>query len=689
MNLRTSFISLNYVLASLGISCLIMAEILSYFPGIALLGILAICCVLELLKKIPVNPPNGLTSWKLWLVILPLIYYLFQPPIIGFLIGISLFLLITRFIFKTEFNDYLYGYLVSVICLLVGAVFVQDIFFGALFLMFYFSLCWCFIFYNVLAERVGSTSPPKVFRTVGENETIGFSLIGISTGVVVLSLVLTGIIFTAFPRLGTGFINFSDSKGPLSGFSSNVQLGDVGRIKQNNEVVMRVMFKRKGKPYYPPFKVYWRGVALDHYDGKSWLSTVPAINPLINLNNKGIVLFKPQDPKTIVEQEVFIESLNAPIIFTLGIPSYINGPIRWLSRDQSYNLKIPEPIAGPQKWTLKSQLNSTNQSFIRTTPKPSAHLFPNRYLQLPNLSPQIKTLAKDLVKLQDSEYTKGEKILKFFKSQFGYTLNMERHTKLSPLDEFLFVNKEGHCEYFASAMVILLRLNGIPARIVNGFLGVERNELGNYMVVRQAHAHSWVEAYISGKGWTVFDPTPSAGSTFDEEISSFEHNFDRIKFFWQKYVLKYSFNDQLKIVEFFDEKTNQIMKDFQSFDQFKKDGIQKILSNNSFLIIIFIISVVLLWILSKSSFWKFYGVNSSTPFSVRAYKKMLHKLDKQGFPKKQNWTHHEYLFHLNQLPLEKLQIVKEIGQIYEKSRFGTYSISSSEKQYILKLVEQI
>jgi hypothetical protein len=90
-----------------------------------------------------------------------------------------------------------------------------------------------------------------------------------------------------------------------------------------------------------------------------------------------------------------------------------------------------------------------------------------------------------------------------------YTLEMEQAEKgENVLDSFLFEWRAGHCEYFATAMTMMLRQQGIPARIVNGFLGADYNSVGGYWAVRQNYAHSWVEAYFPGRGWVMFDPTP-------------------------------------------------------------------------------------------------------------------------------------------------------------------------------------
>ena len=141
-------------------------------------------------------------------------------------------------------------------------------------------------------------------------------------------------------------------------------------------------------------------------------------------------------------------------------------------------------------------------------PKNFGDIFPKRFLQLPDLHPEIIQLANDVVGDAPSSSKKAERILKRLRNNYGYSLDLVNETGQTGLYEFLFRRREGHCEYFATAMVVLLRVNGIPSRMVNGFAGGEWNDLGNYLIVRQKHAHSWVEAYLPGQGWMVFDPTP-------------------------------------------------------------------------------------------------------------------------------------------------------------------------------------
>ena len=98
----------------------------------------------------------------------------------------------------------------------------------------------------------------------------------------------------------------------------------------------------------------------------------------------------------------------------------------------------------------------------------------------------------------------------YLRRNFRYTLKLTGTPGRDPLAHFLFETRAGHCEYFASAMAVMLRAIGIPSREVNGFLPGEYNDLGGDYIVRASDAHSWVEAYFPGSGWITFDPTPPA-----------------------------------------------------------------------------------------------------------------------------------------------------------------------------------
>jgi protein-glutamine gamma-glutamyltransferase len=180
-----------------------------------------------------------------------------------------------------------------------------------------------------------------------------------------------------------------------------------------------------------------------------------------------------------------MEPFDSDVVFTSGIPNHINGLFQGLELDQNFVLRTAEQAYGPKKLVIVSEMKSPLVSYINPEPFRYDNYVSRRFLQLPSLSPEIKQLAESLSNSSDLGFEKADNILNYLKTGFGYSLEMVKETELSGLDEFLFARKRGHCEYFASAMAILLRLHGISTKLVNGFVCTEWNDLGNYKVVRQ------------------------------------------------------------------------------------------------------------------------------------------------------------------------------------------------------------
>ena len=122
----------------------------------------------------------------------------------------------------------------------------------------------------------------------------------------------------------------------------------------------------------------------------------------------------------------------------------------------------------------------------------------SEYLQLPPLDPRVKKLADDITAQDNNAYDKAANIERYLKTRYAYTLDLTGPRTSDPLANFLFSRRSGNCEYFASAMTVMLRAEGIPARYATGFLPGEFNDVGGDYIVRSSDAHTWVEAYFPG-----------------------------------------------------------------------------------------------------------------------------------------------------------------------------------------------
>jgi transglutaminase-like putative cysteine protease len=202
--------------------------------------------------------------------------------------------------------------------------------------------------------------------------------------------------------------------------------------------------------------------------------------------------------------------------------------------------------AGAPVYTARSLLGRPTADDLRASTGNSS---PDQsfYLQLPVLSPRVRALADSLTVGLENRYDKVARIESWLSGEFEYTLLLPRTETEATLEHFLFERRAGHCEYFSTAMVVLLRSLGIEARNVNGFLGGTWSELGSYLAVTQNDAHSWVEVWFPTYGWVPFDPTPPASGSARASTSWFwpgRFLLDAVQHRWGKWVLDYSLQDQ-------------------------------------------------------------------------------------------------------------------------------------------------
>jgi len=169
------------------------------------------------------------------------------------------------------------------------------------------------------------------------------------------------------------------------------------------------------------------------------------------------------------------------------------------------------------------------------------------FLDLAGVTPRIEELAERVLGV-GSTAAQIARLEQHLTEDYEYTLDLMGRSGEGLIDKFLFEDRRGHCEYFATAMVLMLRSQEIPARVVTGFYGAEYSRRQDYYIVRQSSAHAWVEAYVEGAGWVTFDPTPPAGRP--ESTSSWQAElaqaWDAFIFRWDRYVLTYGVYDQLR-----------------------------------------------------------------------------------------------------------------------------------------------
>ncbi|MEZ5345251.1 MAG: DUF3488 and transglutaminase-like domain-containing protein [Pyrinomonadaceae bacterium] len=377
-----------------------------------------------------------------------------------------------------------------------------------------------------------------------------FSSIGISLLILIGILALP--LFYLFPRDSAGGFGTSLTGNAISGFSGSVRLGEIGILKQSDEVVMRV--KVEGGSL-PESGFYWKGITLDQFDNRRWRRSdvIPAERPIRGTNNTFKVNAKIFEGENVT-QKFYLEPIGNSTIFALSKPLALQGYFHTIRKSGDDSLRSDKVGFERTNYTVVSDPAVPPVSVLRndTGSNGGESL---RYLQLPeDIDPRISKLASEISRRSDKRniYDISKTFEGYLRSEFGYSLEMKASGE-QPLSDFLFNVREGHCEYFASAMAIMLRTQGIATRIVNGFQQGDYNESADMYVVRQRDAHSWVEVYFpETKSWVKFDPTPSAGRYSESAAATVWDKFGKyteaLEMIWIRYFVSYDSQEQSGLI---------------------------------------------------------------------------------------------------------------------------------------------
>ena len=369
---------------------------------------------------------------------------------------------------------------------------------------------------------------------------------------IVFIIVLAAPLFFLLPRVGGAGFGGSSRGGvnATTGFADSVQLGGIGRIQENDEIVMRV--RLDGTSPNELDDVRWRGIALDTFDNRSWRKSKPGLVDRIPKGDRDLAIVgTPRGRERIVLYTVYLEPMNPPVMFVLPRAVGVLGAMSHVTRDkegalsfQSKDERISYRVLSDTSLPDLTQLRRDNGLYAQDDLV---------YLELPDdLDPRISDLATQLTKDTRNRYDAARAVETYLQTQFGYTLEQKAGGE-QPLADFLFNVREGHCEYFATAMAVMLRTQGVATRVVNGFQRGEYNETADVFVVRQRNAHSWVEVYFPGEdAWVAFDPTPAAGQNLTGESSGITKRLtsylDALETYWIQYFVAYDNAEQRSLM---------------------------------------------------------------------------------------------------------------------------------------------
>jgi len=355
----------------------------------------------------------------------------------------------------------------------------------------------------------------------------------------VVTLLLSIPIFLALPRLHSPWIAGRGGVSSVTGFSSHVDLAGVGSIRQSHEVAI-IVRSVSGDPIDPRW-MRLRATALERMTRESWAARGATRIPE---NQNGLIW--PHGEHWSLQDAVELEvELVRPRRFLFQPEGTIA-----LSSPVSVRL---DPSGGVVLATRVSR-SLTYNVWVTRGPPPRPTDPPVRGQARIVTHPEVRQLASDIVAGIDTDVAKASAVERHLQQNYGYSLSGMTHLRADPVAWFLLRERQGHCEYFAGAMVALLDVIGIPARMVAGYSGGSLSLSGDEALVRQANAHTWVEARVGhGVAWTAFDPTPEG------EVPPLNRpsGTDRIRWAlewvqssWDRYVLTFGLGEQMQLISF-------------------------------------------------------------------------------------------------------------------------------------------
>jgi transglutaminase-like putative cysteine protease len=518
-------------------------------PAVVLVGLALLFRGYQLATRFEFVIPERWTTWLTLVYVLVYFadYFFLSGSFLTATVHLVLFLMVARLFSLQRTRDHYLLAVLSFLMVLASAVLTV----GSVFVLAFAGFLLVAVVTFVLMEMRHSISEEAAVARAPNlpafHQRMTYALVAIAPALMLLILAGSFFIFFFLPRVSSRYLSAYTSTSDLStGFSDRIQLGRIGQIQQSSSVVMHVEVENDAQGFYD---LKWRGVVLDNFNGRVWSNSF-ASRALPSLANGSYLLTTARDrvdsnraPRRIIRYRVLMEPLGSNVFFLAEKPRLLSGNYRLISTDPGgavYNLDLDRPISRYEAESELPEFEADQARMDATSPPDVAR----QYLELPLLDLRISQLAEQITASNVDDYDKALAIELYLRSHFGYTLDLPRTQPQDPVANFLFERKQGHCEYFASSMAVMLRALGIPSRIVNGFRTGEFNDLTGQYVIRASNAHSWVEAYFPGTGWISFDPTPSGSLPTRTGWSRLQLYADAAASFWREWIIDYDASHQ-------------------------------------------------------------------------------------------------------------------------------------------------
>ena len=613
-----------------------------------------------------------------YLVFYPSDYFFLSHTFLEATIHLVFFLAVVKIVTARTNRDYLYAGAIAFLEILAAAIVSASLNF--LLLLGVYLLCAIAAFTSAEIRR--AMQKPHQIARFGPRR-FHTRLVLLATSVTLGILVLTGGLFFLLPRSANATLSrLVSHRIHVPGFSNEVTLGQIGEIKNDSAAVMHV--RPESRRF--PDNLKWRGVALSDFDGKHWSNPRIEGRTVRLAGDWTLVTNQPQ----IGEPLYYHVTLNADVsdvLFVAGVPTHLypeQSNTFGFPRDASIQIESDDSLhlrsLPPDNFRYAVSGVVENTSPINDRARLSLQAR-EQYLQLPPIDPRVRELAQQVTAGLFTQMDRASAIESHLRSSYRYALEFPDREPADPIASFLFERKKGHCEYFASAMTVMLRAVGIPARLINGFQSGTFNPISNQYVIRESDAHSWVEAYLEARGWTTFDPTPPDPSAHRNGLlAKMALWMDATDTFWQEWVLRYDRGRQFILAAQLDRASRQLRlgwigtwSDTARQWQSKLAAWSKSFGPELALLIAFLLTLIFAGPRALRSLRMLRRVRrvregqASAGDATVLYERMLDVLRSRGFQKPAWFTPREFAA---SLPAETGMLVDQFTAVYNDLRFG-------------------
>jgi transglutaminase-like putative cysteine protease len=486
-------------------------------------------------------------------------YLLLSRSFLGATVHLALFAVVVRMFSLRRERDHVMLAILAFLMVLAAAVLTVDSVFLFFFSCFMLMAVATFVLMEMRRSGRAANIQARHSSDPHEHRHLAFSLVRVTPALMLLILTGAAAVFFLLPRMSTGYLGaYSFGTDLSTGFSDHVQLGQIGRIQQSNALVMHIQIDGDTVGRY---NLHWRGIALSEFDGHSWSNpntqfvlqrearsfAIPSFGTKISATSPVSLSAVTRIDQKTIHYRVLMEPIGTKVFFLAPWARTVTGDYRLLAGDAGsavYDLDNQRAIG---RYEADSEIGAPSGPQLRTAGQNYPPQVTDGYLHMSPLDSRIPQLAAQIVGSASNNYDKAAKLENYLRTRYGYTLQLPSAAPKDPLANFLFERRQGHCEYFASSMAVMLRTLGIPSRVVNGFRSYEFNDLTRNYVVRAKDAHTWVEAYFPGYGWQTFDPTPAGIGGKAEGWDRAMLYLDAAASFWREWIISYDSSHQLEL----------------------------------------------------------------------------------------------------------------------------------------------